>query len=120
MTTEKSEVFPKPPPGYRSATPEEELEILKRGTVISNAQNTIKRCSAEIRAATLETQQAKREIAQSQSVLQALQRKLGIEGVPGDLVNGPDGKLYVLADKAARDAAVKPAEVPTKPEEAKE
>lgn len=112
---QSDELFPKPPPGYRPATPEEELEILKRGTVINSAENTLRRCEAEIRAAKLEMQSANRQLAQSREALSSLHAKLGIAGAPGDLTSGPDGKMYILADKAKRDAAIKRAKAPTEP-----
>lgn len=115
-----SEMFPKPPPGYRSATTEEELEIIKRGTAINFAQNTIRRCDAEIRAAKMEMQEANRQLAQSQAVMEEFNRRLGIEGVRGDIETGPDGKMYILVDKAARDAARKSQAPPPNPKEEKE
>jgi len=108
MTTEenvKKSMFPHPPPGYRLVTAEEELEILKSGVAINSAESTIRRCEAEIRAANMEIQAANRLLQRGKSQSEALNVKLGIEGAPGDLMNGPGGKLYILVDKALRDAA---------------
>lgn len=100
----KQEVFPKIPPGYRVATPEEELEIIKTGSAIQAAQSTIARCDAEIRAAKLESRSAQQQLAAMVEKSKELHKKLGIDGVPNDILT-LDGKTYILVDKAKREAA---------------
>jgi len=110
----KSEMFPKIPPGYRMATPEEELEIFKRGTVINSSNQTIRRCEAEIERAKMEIQAARRQLGESQAVLGALHKKLGINGDANDIITGSDGRMAILVDKAKRDAALKALQKPEK------
>lgn len=100
----KQELFPKVPPGYRLVTPEEELEIIKKGSVIQAANSTIARCDAEIRAANLEIQRAQQQFMSAQAGIKELHQKLGIEGAQNDILTMPDGKVCVLVDKAKREA----------------
>lgn len=103
----QQELFRKAPPGYRLATPEEEFEILKRGSALNQAKSTIERCDAEMRAARAEGQSAQREFAAVRAGLSELHKRLGIEGGPNDIITGPDGHMAILVDKSKREAALK-------------
>jgi hypothetical protein len=104
-----NEIMPKCPPGYRLATVEEEYEIFKLGTVINNADQTIRRCNAEIDRAEMEGQQATRSRKEAIAARVILGRKLGLEGdpTPNDIITGQDGKMAILVDKSKREAALK-------------
>jgi len=103
----KGELFPKAPPGYRLATPQESLDLLKAGMVVQNAQQTLRRCDAEIRAAEAESAQAKNELAEGRGLIKKLHEKLGIEGEQSDILTLPTGAVAILVDKAKRDEAIK-------------
>lgn len=103
----KQDIFPKAPPGYRLATTEERMEILQVGIMLQNAQQTIGRCDAEIRAARLEIAQAQRTFALGQTRTKELNKKLGIGDDKEGLLTLPDGTVAILVDKAKRDAALK-------------
>lgn len=104
-----NEIMSKCPPGYRFATPEEELEIFKLGTVINNADQVIRRCNAEIDRAEMEGQQATRSRKEAVVARGFLYKKLGLSGdpTPNDIITGQDGRMAILVDKSKLEAALK-------------
>lgn len=103
----KQELFPKVPPGYRLATTEERMELLQAGILLQNAQQTIGRCEAEIRAARLEIAQAQRSFAAGQDRSRKLNEKFGIGDDKDGVLVLPDGTTAILVDKNKRDSALK-------------
>lgn len=100
------ELFPKAPPGYRLATPQESLDLLKAGMVVQNSQQTLRRCDAEIRAAEAEAAQARNDLAEGRALVKKIHEKLGIEGEPNDILTLPTGAVAILVDKEKRDEAI--------------
>lgn len=92
------------PPGYRLATLGEQFQILKRGTAINSAKDAIRRCKAEIRAATLEMYEAERSLSAAKAGMAEFYKSLGIEGAKTDIVPGPGDAIYILEQKEKRMA----------------
>ena len=97
----KQDIFAKPPPGYRKATPQEQQAIMDCGMMLQLTNARAGQCRAELEAAQLRLQKALSEAALASNQQSDLFRGLKLDGKPGD-IHGSDNGVIILEDKSKR------------------
>lgn len=126
MTDEKKgpeELFPKPPDGYRLATPEERCKILESGMAIQTWQMKMRQIEAEIGEAKAVIQAKQFELKEANSQLaiaiqqsDALNATLKVDRKRGSM-HAAGNQIFILEDPAKRlDELPLPAKAPKKSE----
>jgi len=115
----KQELFRKPPPGYRTATPREQQELDAQGSSSMILSGQLRECSLEIvaaqktiEAAKLRSQDVLKQLGLLNSQVTQTNKRLGLEGKNGDVLCPDSTRSFILVDPSKRLEQLPPPSAP--------